>query len=251
MNDFYDQLAPYFHLIYEDWDKSIAFQAEMLHNIIQNEWGSSAKSILDVSCGIGTQSIGLASLKYQVTASDNSPKAVSRAIKEAEARNLSITFSIRDMRDLETFHSRGFDVVICAGNSIPHLLSAGEILGALKEMYACIRSGGGCILTIRQYDNEERGKGLFKPFGIREERDTRYIIFQVWDFEGEQYNFSMYFVQEDQRSKLVETLVLRSRYYAISPNHLLNLMEQAGFEDVKRLDDNFTHPAIIVGTRKA
>jgi hypothetical protein len=42
---------------------------------------------------------------------------------------------------------------------------------------------------------------------------------------------------------------MRSRYYAISPNHLLALMEAAGFEDVKRLDGNLSHPAILVGTK--
>lgn len=80
--------------------------------------------------------------------------------------------------------SNAFQLVRLVSN--PHLLSDSEILLALKEMYACLRAGGGCILTTRQYDQEARGKGIFKPFGIREEGHRRYIIFQVWDFEGEQ-----------------------------------------------------------------
>jgi len=247
-SDFYAQLTPFYHLIHEDWEASIVSQGNLLTDIIQTEWGPSVKSVLDVSCGIGTQSIALARRGFEVTASDLSPEAVARAKKEAQARDLQISFSVCDMRAVYSHHGGGFDVVICAGNSIPHLLSDGEILSALGEMLACLRPGGGCILTIRKYDQEERGTGIFKPFGVREEGDKRYIIFQVWDFEGEQYAFSMYFIEEDQRSGEIETHVMRSRYYAISPDHLVELMDRAGFVDVKRLDDGSSHPAILVGS---
>jgi len=250
LSDFYNQLTPFYHLIYRDWEASISFQADMLIGIIQTEWGRDVQTILDVSCGIGTQSIGLAERGYHVTASDLSTESVTRAAKEAESRNLEISFSVNDMRDLGRYHGSGFQVVIGAGNSIPHLLSDSEIVTALMEMRACLRSGGGCILTIRQYDQEPRGQGLIKPFGVRQEGDMRTIIFQVWDFEEDQYDFSMYFIQEEILSGHLDTHVMRSRYYAISPNHLLELMEQAGFEEVKRLDDGVSHPAILVGTRK-
>jgi 2-polyprenyl-3-methyl-5-hydroxy-6-metoxy-1,4-benzoquinol methylase len=195
--DFYDQLAPFYHLIHEDWEASIASQADFLSDLIEKEWGPSVKSVLDASCGIGTQSIALAGVGFQVTASDLSPETVARAQREAQARDLSISFSVCDMRVLYDHHDGGFDVVICAGNSIPHLLSDDEILLALREIHACLRPGGGCILTIRQYDQEARGKGILKPFGVRQEGEKRYVIFQVWDFEGDLYDFSMYFIEED------------------------------------------------------
>jgi SAM-dependent methyltransferase len=251
MSDFYDQLAPYYHLLYEDWDASIAAQGELLDNIIQSEWGPSANKILDVSCGIGTQCLALASREYEVTGSDLSPGAVARASKEAVARHLSISFSVSDMRNLEIFHESNFDIVISAGNAIPHLLSDNEIVGALKEMYACLRPGGGCLLTTRQYDQEERGKAIFKPFGVRDEGDHRYIIFQVWDFEDDQYDFAMYFIKTNKQSDIIDTFVGHSRYYAVSPVRLLELMKLAGFVNVKRLDDAVSPPAIIVGSKLA
>jgi SAM-dependent methyltransferase len=248
-NDFYNQLAPFYHLIFEDWEAAIASQADLLSGVIQAEWGDSVHSILDASCGIGTQSLGLAALGFEVTASDLSLGAVARAQKEAQARNLRISFSVCDMRQLYSHHGGGFDVVICAGNSVPHLLSDSEILLALKEIHACLRSGGGCVLTIRRYDEEVRGKGILKPFGVRHEGEVRYIIFQVWDFEGDHYDFSMYFIADDRQSGAAETHVMRSRYYAVSPDHLMALMKRAGFEEVQRLDKDASHPAILVGTR--
>jgi hypothetical protein len=33
--DFHDELAPLYHLIYPDWERSMALQAEQLHHVLQ------------------------------------------------------------------------------------------------------------------------------------------------------------------------------------------------------------------------
>ena len=248
VNDFYDQLSPFYHLIYNNWEADIAQQAKALSQVVYGQWGRNAKSVLDVSCGIGTQSIGLAALGFRVTGSDLSPEAVERAKREAASRSLSISFSVCDMRQVGERQGNDYDVVLSGDNSVPHLLCDEEILLALRGMYACLRPGGGCVITIRDYDKEERGQGIVKPYGIREEGGKRYLIWQIWDFEGEQYALSMYFIEDDKASGTAKTRVMRSRYYAISPGRLLALMEQAGFDDVKRLDGVFFQP-VLVGTK--
>jgi SAM-dependent methyltransferase len=248
MTDFYDQLAPFYHIIYGDWESAIATQATQLSSIIQTHWGENTCTILDVSCGIGTQAIGLAVKGYQVTASDLSVQEIDRAQQEATTRNLDIHFSVCDMRAVYDHHQAQFDVVISCDNSIPHLLSDAEILTALQQMYACTRSGGGCLLTLRDYDQEPRGKGIVKPYGIREVSRKRYLVFQVWDFVGNLYDLSMYFVEDDPQRNQATTKVMRSRYYAISPSRLMKLMEQVGYRSVTRLDYQFFQP-VLVGTK--
>ncbi len=68
IEEFYDELSPFYHLIYQDWEASIERQAIILNRIIKSECGASVSSIVDVSCGIGTQAIGLAKLGYSVDA---------------------------------------------------------------------------------------------------------------------------------------------------------------------------------------
>jgi len=247
MSDFYDGLAPFFHLIYNDWEQSIENQAECLEKIIHSRWSGRADSVLDVSCGIGTQAIGLARLGFTVTACDLSRGVVERAIQETAARDLSIRYAVCDMREAHRRHGTGFDVVISCDNSITHLLSDAEILRALKEMRYCLRAGGGCLLSVRDYDKEERGKGIVKPYGTRRAEGKRYLIFQIWDFDGEQYDLSMYFVEDDGTSDVLRAHVRRSRYYAIGTDKLLGLMRQAGFVDVERRDGCFFQP-VLVGT---
>lgn len=248
MNDFYDRLASLYHLIFQNWDESIERQAGQLSSIIHERWGVEARTILDVSCGIGTQAIGLAKLGFAVTASDLSEGAVSRARDEAQRRALSIDFSVCDMRAICDHHRRHFDAVICADNSIAHMLNDDDLLLALQQMHACTCPGGGCLLSVRDYDAEERGTGLVKMYGVREEDDKRYVIFQVWDFDGPMYDLAMYFLVDDRTSPQISTHVMRTQYNAVGTDHLLTLMQQAGFTQVARLDGRFYQP-VLVGTR--
>jgi len=59
VTDFYDELAPIYHLIHQDWNASIHLQGEQLSSLIGNEWPGSRR-VLDISCGIGTQALALA-----------------------------------------------------------------------------------------------------------------------------------------------------------------------------------------------
>lgn len=249
LKKFYAELTPLYHLIYPDWNRSVERQASMLGSIVREMWGDDVSEILDVSCGIGTQSLGLARLGYQVTASDISPDEVERAKAEARKRKLSISFSVADMREAFSHHARQFDVVISCDNSVPHLLTDDDILTAFRQFYSCTRPGGGCIISVRDYEKEDLTGRKVEPYGIREENDVRYFIFQIWEFHGQIYDLSIYFV-EDTGGSECRTRVLRSQYYAVGIAKLIDLMTRAGFDEVKRLDDRFFQP-VIIGTRKA
>jgi hypothetical protein len=44
------------------------------------------------------------------------------------------------------------------------------------------------------------------------------------------------------------TRVIRTEYYAVGTDRLIELMRDAGFNDVRRLDDRFFQP-VLVGTK--
>ncbi len=246
--DFYDQFAPFYHLVFgRGFDGAIKYHSKILDSIIQQHWGTEARSVLDVSCGIGTQSLGLAQRGYQVTASDLSPKAIERAKREADARGLTIDFSVADMRQAYDHHSRQFDIVLSADNAVPHLLSDDEILGAFRQLFKCCRPGGGCVVTVRDYENEDLTNGRVIPYDLKVENGIRYLVFQVWEFDGSIYELSMYFVQDEGAAEC-KTRVVHTKYYAIGTWQLMDLMEQAGFEQVRKIDDVYFQP-VIIGSR--
>jgi SAM-dependent methyltransferase len=247
MDDFYEELTPLYHLIFPNWDESMRHQGERLAGLIKEEWPQS-QQILDVSCGIGTQAIALSQQGYSVVASDLSNNAIERARKEAAARALDIAFSVCDMREARAHHGREFDVVISCDNSVAHLLTDADLLGALKEMRACLKIGGGCLITVRDYAIEERGVNLVKPFGARVENGKRYLVFQVWDFIDEHYDLSLFFIEEDPAADSAKAHVMRSRCYAIETSRLMELMQEAGFAGVRRIDGRFYQP-VLLGTK--
>lgn len=247
--DFYDQFTPFYHLVFgRSFDGAIKYHSKVLDSIIQQHWGTEVQSVLDVSCGIGTQALGLAQRGYQVTASDLSAKAIERAKREAALRGLTVDFSVADMRQAYVHHGRQFDIVLSADNAVPHLLSDDEILGTFKQFFKCCKPGGGCVVTVRDYENEDLSSGRVIPYGLRVEHGIRYLVFQVWEFDGPIYELSMYFVQDDRASEC-KTHVIRTKYYAIGARELMELMGQAGFEQVQKIDKVYFQP-VIIGTRK-
>ena len=92
------------------------------------------------------------------------------------------------------------------------------------------------------------GINVVKPIQALTRAGKRFIVFQVWDFEVEQYDLTMFVVEEDLSTGEVATQAMRSRCYAIGVNKLLTLMADAGFQDLRRLDDVFYQP-VLVGTR--
>jgi glycine/sarcosine N-methyltransferase len=82
--EFYDALADDHHLIYADRDASLRRQGAALDALMDR--GRAA--VLDCSCGIGTQAIGLALHGHHVTGTDLSPRAAARAAREAGRRGV-------------------------------------------------------------------------------------------------------------------------------------------------------------------
>lgn len=247
--DFYDRLASIYHFIYENWEASIDAQGAALDAFLREFGGAPGDEVLDVACGIGTQTLGLAERGYALTASDLSTGAVARARREAQRRNLVVDFSVADMRRACEHHASGFDAVLCADNALAHLLSDEDILLALRQFHACLRPGGLCVLSVRDYATMERGGTRFKPYGVRCADMAKHVVFQVWEWREPLYDLSLYVVQ-DALGQASRTQVFRSTCYAIGIDRLMDLMAQAGFVHLERRDDVLFQP-VIVGIRPA
>jgi SAM-dependent methyltransferase len=247
----YDEIASLYHLIYPNWNEAIEQQGKALNGVISNLVGSPPLSILDVSCGIGTQTLGLAALGHRVTASDLSAAAVERARKEAVTRGLNIAFEVADMRHCAETHGSGFDAVLSADNSLPHLPGEDEIRVALQEFYKCLRQNGVAVVSLRDYrEDEDRSSPQVWTYGFRYDGSDRYFVFQTRDWSHDAYDVAMYFVREVRAGILASVTAGLSHYYAITVDRLMFLFREVGFTDVQRLD-GILHQPIVAGRRSA
>lgn len=243
---FYDELAPLYHLVYEDWETSVARQGAALSSLIAEHWGVDARAVLDAALGIGTQALGLLARDFRVTGSDLAAGAVSRARREATVRRLPLGCLVADFRALPV-RSATFDVVLVCDNSLPHLDSEADIQGALAECFRCVRRGGGCLISMRDYGSPPpSGTVEVHRYGERHWAGRRYHLRQVWTWRGPRYDLSFEITPVDGAE--AEATVLKSSYLAIPVEQVAGLMRTVGFENVRRVDGRFFQP-VLVGTR--
>ena len=241
---FYDELAPYYHLLYGDWEQAISRQGTALAAILLSFGIEPGSNVLDAASGIGTQTLGLLAQGYRVRASDISPKAVERLKAELSHRALQASTHVDDLRTLACTAPGSMAAVLACDNSIPHLLCDSEILQAFRSCYRCLRPGGIALFSVRDYETIERKSPDVRPYGMRYENGNRFLAVQVWEWDADQYELRMYLTSESLTGKC-DTRVLRSRYYAVTIPRLLELLAEAGFEDAMRKDGSFFQPVLI------
>lgn len=236
VRNFYDNLADSYHLIGVDWDRVMREQGKTLSSLISKRLGKgSPLRIYDCSCGIGTQTIGLALDGHLLHASDLSPKAVEQA--KANAARLGVEIDIRtaDFRDLSEIAGL-YDAVISCDNSLPHLESEDEMLSALKEMQSKLEDNGLLLFSIRDYDRilEEKPTGVM-PRTLEDKQGKR-VYFQTWEWEKDQavYTVNLFIVR--QIGSEWETKSFRTRYRAWRRSELTALMSEVGFTDIRWLN---------------
>jgi ubiquinone/menaquinone biosynthesis C-methylase UbiE len=135
----YQQMPEYFdaHNINEQTEAKNALIEKLLRE-------QKAKSILDMTCGTGSQVFYLADRGYEVTGSDFSPALLDQARSKAKKMNRNLTFIDGDMRTLK---AGKFDAVITIFNAIGHLTKP-DFEKALQNINANLKEGGIYIFDI-------------------------------------------------------------------------------------------------------
>ena len=246
MDTFYDDLAEYYHLLFEDWARSIERQAAVLGPLLERYTGRGAPRVLDCACGIGTQTLGLAGRGHDLVASDLSSAAVARAQREARSRGLEVPFHVADMRDLSAHPAQDFDAVLVADNALPHLLLKEDRDLALREMAERLRAGGVLVVTLRDYDRLIQTRPAMQTPSFFGEPGSRRIVHQVWDWEGTEYDVHLYISFETDGGWVTKHFV--SRYQALLREDLNASLRVAGFADIRWLEPeetSFYQPVVI------
>jgi SAM-dependent methyltransferase len=243
---FYDDLAADYHLIFPDWDASMARQGAALDRLITEALGVGGHRVLDCACGIGTQSIALARLGRRVIGTDLSAVAVRRAAVEAAARGALFSAAVADMRQLP-FPNASFDVIVSADNSIAHLLTPGNLRRALAEMRRVLRPGGLLLLSVRS----ELGRQTHPtstPVQVSRTPTGRVITFQLWDWHPDGEHYDMEHIQLHPSADGYSVRVRRATSWAMARAELTGHLNQTGWQSVawhEPEDSGFFQPIVV------
>ena len=243
---FYEPLADHFHLIFDDWDKSIERQAGVLNPLLAAQGCGYPLKILDCACGIGTQALGFARFGHRVVASDLSRAAVNRARREAASRGLDISFHVSDMTSLKEIADRDFDVVAALDNALPHLTSD-QLVCAIKAVGSKLKSNGLFLASIRDYDALILQKPTMQPPAFYGTEGKRRIVHQVWDWIDEAtYTLHLFITSQSDQAWTTHHFV--SEYRALQRSEFSTVLQSVGFHDVRWLmptESGFYQPLVL------
>ena len=227
---FYDNLASQYDKLFLDWQSTTQEQALLLNKLFKAYGFDDTARILDCACGIGTQSIGLASLGYQVTASDISDGELAQAKERAAKNQVKIRFEHADFCALSQTFSEQFDIVIAMDNALPHMLSKSALEAAIKSITNQIAPGGLFVASIRDYDALLVDKPPYSPPYIHKTDKGQRVSFQTWDWDGEHYKLVQYIVDDE---KSLQISKFACEYRATRREELINLLISYGCSKVE------------------
>ena len=235
VTDFYDRLSLlYHHNMGWDWDAAVREEGAQLNRFLAEGVGRpSPYSVLDCSCGIGTQAIGLALQGHNVHATDLSSVSVDCAREEAANLGVDMAFGVADFRNLGAAVSDSFDIVLSCDNSIAHCLTDNDLSAALTSMKSRLDPGGLLLLSLRDYDALVVDQPRFNNEHVQDRPDGRRIVFQVWDWDddGRRYGIHQFLIIGEDGGYEVKHFETKLR--ALLRDELIAAIRSAGYEKVR------------------
>ncbi len=156
--------------------------------------------LLDCTCGIGTQALPLALRGYRVLGTDISAAAIARAQQEAGKRDIPVDFAVCDVRNVGRLVPARFEAVFACDNSLAHLLTEDDRLGALRSIRTCLVPGEVFLASLRHHDrlSRERPSGVVPVTYTSEGR--RRIVGQAWQWSetGGTILVTLFILKENQ-----------------------------------------------------
>ena len=135
----YQQMPEYFDA--HNIDAKTEDKNELIEKLLREQ---KVKTVLDMTCGTGSQVFYLAARGYEIVGSDFSPALLKSARSKAKQMNRNVTFIDGDMRDVQ---AGKFDAVITIFNAIGHLIKS-DFEIALKNISSNLKDRGIYIFDI-------------------------------------------------------------------------------------------------------
>lgn len=178
----YDSFSDtYDHFV--NWTQRLAYEMAFIQRQLATV---GARSVLDAACGTGRHAIALAQAGYEVTGADLSSGMIERARQNAAAMAVSqVRFVVAGFGQLRKIINRSYNVVLCLGNSLPHVLSDEELHATLADFAAVLVPGGLLLIQNRNFDAVMRTRTRWMtPQWYRQEGKEQLFI-RFYDFNAD------------------------------------------------------------------
>lgn len=200
--------------------------------------------ILDAATGTGMHAIALAQQGFITAGVDISAGMIETARKNARQNNVDINFTTAGFGEIhqklfqnsmnkslsqEESGTPFFDVILCLGNSLPHVENRTELKAALKDFAACLTDGGLLILQNRNFDAVLDTKDRWmepQSYGNGEDES---IFLRFYDFlPDELIQFNIVTLQRKNQGEWKQS-ILETKLFPIKHELLSEVLAETGF----------------------
>lgn len=223
----YDYSADKYDAINE---KFIEVQNAVIAKILKKH---KVKSVLDLTCGTGSQVFYLAQNGFEVVGSDINQKMLAVAKKKAKVTKIDCRLFLGDMR---TSRAGTFDSVITIFNAIGHLTKS-DFKKALRNVHKNLRSGGIYVFDIFNLNYMLDGNNItnltIDKMAKEKTRTVRKIQFSTIDHDGVLGSHTTSIVTK-AGSKLPKEAKGSQTLQIYSASELKKMLEECGFQLISK-----------------
>lgn len=120
-----------------------------------------SKTAIDLGAGNGIQSVALSELGFKVTAIDFNQTLLEEL--DSRKNGLQIETINDDLKNILDYQDKTPELIICCGDTLPHLDSKEQIIQTIYDISAALTSKGKIILSFRDYSMELKDTMRFIP----------------------------------------------------------------------------------------
>ncbi len=219
----YKEISKYYNKIFPLNREKISFIKKFLF--------PENKKILDIGCATGELAIELNKSGYDVTGIDIDEDMIALAKSYSQQTNENIRFFIGDMLKLSNyFKINEFDLIICWGNTIPHLNNLSEIKKFIHECNKVLNKSGQLSLQVINYRKIISSENYSLP-DINNEH-IKFKRFYSFDSAGK-----LIFNTEITIKDSGVTFKNFTPHYPILKEDLLNILKNENFNSLELFSD--------------
>jgi SAM-dependent methyltransferase len=223
----------------EDWQQENRKLARFFEDRVFSRCEREVHRVLDVGCGTGVPSLGLAEMGYEVVGFDLSTNMI--RIAQGNSTHLpNAQFNVADWREIEPDSFEGtFDAVIFKGAGIDLNETETEAKSLLENIYRLMSHEGGLYLTLRNWEVALRRISkqpveYVTPHPVVVDGNIYSVIYQ-YEWIGDDLFADMIFQWADTEGNS-EAFAERMKTLKVTEDMLQSWVDDSDFKRYERLD---------------
>lgn len=183
----YNQLAPFYDYMIH-WDERLQVEDFFFQHLFREQM---TQSILDLGCGTGEHVLHWAEMGLNVTGVDSAKEMIAQARQKAESLDVDVEFLCLPIDQFSSKIEEKFDMIICIGNTLPHILDPGKLQLLMKNIAGSLNPFGSVVFHLHNYDPILDVQRRDFPVKSREVDGKEYVFMRFYDYHKDKLLFNL------------------------------------------------------------